>query len=239
MPIRRSDVIEIIGERSLVFGTGGLLTFALGWLLYYYRGDGYLLGLAWILLLVGGAMLLTSAYSATKVKKVTSYSIQCPYCSTRNELTEPPLADFTCGSCHRVIPIEDGQALPVFQVRCGYCNELNFYSQKNEVLICEKCDHEIPIASAEGKPQKHVPKAYAVSDDDRLYELVLVSAGQHKQEELISALQHMLALNRNQVKQLLEEVPATLLTGITRKKAEMLQAQLALHEGAAEFHAMN
>jgi hypothetical protein len=46
----------------------------------------------------------------------------------------------------------------------------------------------------------------------------------------------MLALNRNQVKQLLGDLPAVLLTGITRKKAELLEAQLtsvgmtAVHE---------
>jgi hypothetical protein len=236
MPIRRSDVIESIGEKSLTYGVGGIFGLALGGLLYYYRGDGYLIGLAWLLLLAGGGLFVLAVYAASRAPKVESHDVQCPYCSTVNVLTEPPMSDFTCTSCHRVIPVEDGVVLPVFQVRCGYCNELNFYSQKNQVLICEKCDHEIPIATEEGKPQKHVAKAYAVSDDERLYELVLVSAGQHKQEDLISALQHMLALNRGQVKQLLEEVPATLLTGITRKKAEMLQAQLAIHEGAAEFH---
>jgi 4'-phosphopantetheinyl transferase EntD len=44
----------------------------------------------------------------------------------------------------------------------------------------------------------------------------------------------MLALNRNQVKQMLEEVPITLLTGIPRMKAEMLQAQLAAHQAHAQ-----
>jgi hypothetical protein len=78
-------------------------------------------------------------------------------------------------------------------------------------------------------------KAYAVTDDDRLYELVLTGTG-HKNEELIASLQHMLALNRNQVKQMLSELPVAILTGISRKKAEMIQAQLSIHDGVAEFH---
>jgi hypothetical protein len=45
----------------------------------------------------------------------------------------------------------------------------------------------------------------------------------------------MLALNRNQVKQMLEELPVTLLTGIPRRKAEMLKAQLTIHDGIAEM----
>jgi hypothetical protein len=45
----------------------------------------------------------------------------------------------------------------------------------------------------------------------------------------------MLALNRNHVKQMFDELPVTLLTGIPRMKAELLQAQLATHGGFAEF----
>ncbi len=55
---------------------------------------------------------------------------------------------------------------------------------------------------------------------------------------MIQALQHMLALNRNQVKNMLNELPVTVLTGITRKKAEMLKAQLSIYEGEVEFHPM-
>ena len=63
---------------------------------------------------------------------------------------------------------------------------------------------------------------------------MLISYG-HKTEEVINTLQHMLALNRNQVKAMLEDLPVTLLTGIPRKKAEMLKAQLATHDAAADF----
>jgi ribosomal protein S27E len=238
MAVRKSDIIEMIGERSISFALGGIVAGAIGLLIYQYRVNQwgeYTVGLAWTLMVGGALMILASLYSATQVRKVTGFRVKCPYCSAKNTLVEPPKEDFLCISCNREIPVEDGNVLPVFQVRCGYCNELNFYNAKTEVLICEKCDHEVPITQEDGRATKHVPKGYAVTDDDRLYELVLIGHG-HKTEELINALQHMLALNRGQVKQLLNELPATLLTGITRKKAEMLQAQLSIHDGAAEFH---
>lgn len=238
MAVRKSDIIEKIGEQAIVWGLGGVLSGAFGWLLYQYRineGGAYIEPLAWTLMTFGVAMILFSIYCANEVSKVTGYRVKCPYCAAKNVLVEPPDEDFLCISCNRQIPVADGNAMPVFQVRCGYCNELNFYNAKTEVLICEKCDHEVPITQEEGKPTKHVPKGFAVTDDDRLYELVLIAQG-NKTEDLINALQHMLALNRGQVKQLLNELPVTLLTGITRKKAEMLQAQLSLHDGAAEFH---
>jgi len=245
MVLRRSDVIELIGEKALLFGLGGLIIFGGGATIYYYGdqpivGDQKLAellgGFMWVLLLVGGGMVLFASYCGAQIRKVTAHDVSCPYCNKVNVLTAEPTRDFTCAHCVRMIPVEDGKVLPVFQVRCGFCNQLNFYSAKNEVLICEKCDREIPLTAEEGKQRRHISKAYAVTDDENLYELVLVGTGHQRNEELIGTLQRMLALNRNQVKQILEEVPVTLLTGITRKKATMLQAQLAIHEGAAEFH---
>jgi hypothetical protein len=40
------------------------------------------------------------------------------------------------------------------------------------------------------------------------------------------------------VKQMLDELPVTLLTGITRRKAEMLKAQISIHDGQTEFRQM-
>jgi hypothetical protein len=236
--VRKSDIIEMIGEKAIVWGLGGVISLAFGFLLKRYtvnEGGQYIVGLAWTFIVGGAGMFLFSLYAASRVKTVTGFRVKCPYCDRKNVLVEPPKDDFLCVYCNRQVPVEDGEVLPVFQVRCGYCNELNFYNATTEVLICEKCDHEVPIASEEGKPVKHVPRGYAITEDDRLYELVLIAQG-HKTEELIETLQHMLALNRGQVKDILNDLPATLLTGITRKKAEMLQAQLSLHGGVAEFH---
>src|SRR5258708_4491372 len=122
MPTRRSDVLEIIAERSLVFGLSGLVAVAVAGVLYKFRGDGILLGLIWVLALAGAAAVFMSIYSAFQVRKVTDYAVDCPYCSKRNHLTLKPTEDFTCAYCQRLVPVVDGEILPVFQVRCGFCN---------------------------------------------------------------------------------------------------------------------
>ncbi|MBI1334041.1 MAG: ribosomal protein L7/L12 [Armatimonadetes bacterium] len=231
---RYSDVIEKISEKAFYFFVGAVFSGAFGALLLRYRGDGMFLGLAWVLILAAIGMLAYGLFVAFTTTKVTSFSIECPICTEVNELTEKPEDDdITCVACNHRIPIRDGQVLPVMQVRCGFCNSLNYYSDKTDLLICETCNHEIPIHQEEGKPVKHLPKGFAVVDDNMLYELVLLDAGKGG-EDVVKTLQSMLALNRNQVKDLLEEVPVTLLQGITRMKADMLTAQLTVHGAKAE-----
>jgi hypothetical protein len=233
-PQRSTDIVETHSEHALAYGLGGVVSLAAGFLLWKYQGDGWLLGLAWVLLVGGVAAIGYGIYCALQIRKVQSVGMACPYCGFANRFTEAPQSNVACRGCNRMIPIVEGKPLKVNQVRCGYCNELNYYSELNQVLICESCDHEIPISQADGSmPTKHI--LFATKDDTNLYELVLVTHTGHKTEELISTLQHMLALNRNQVKDMLTMLPVTLLTGITRKKAEMLQAQLSLHEASAEF----
>ena len=233
---RSSDVIEEHSEKVLGFGIGGVVAIALGGLLIYYKGMLMMLGI--ILAVIGVGCLIYSLYEYLQVKKVPVVKLTCPYCSFTNQLTNQPEKDFTCRSCHRLIPVENGRIMRVFQVRCGFCNHLNFYSEKSEGLICEECDREIPISMSDGHKNKKTFERYTHHDDDKVYELVLTGQGT-KTEELISCLQHMLALNRNQVKEMLANLPVTLLTGIPRRKAEMLTAQLASHDGKAEFTAMS
>lgn len=235
---RTSDVVEIHWENALYYGLIGFLALFFFGLLYYYRGEGMLLNLAYTFLLIGLGSLGYGVRRAVEVRKVTAMAYTCPYCEGITELTEVPKDDFSCIECRRMVPIVDGEVVPVHQVRCGYCNSLNYYSEKTEFLVCEECNHEIPIHSDTGPASKAVPKYYAVTEDESLYELVLVAYGAGKSEELIECLQRMLALNRNQVKNILQELPVTLLTGITRRKAEMLQAQLSIHEGAAEARSL-
>ncbi len=237
MPTRSSDVIEEYGERAVMAGIGGVIALLIGIVLFIFRGDGILVGLALVLIVAGVGAIGYAIYNLLEARKVTSVSVECPYCQYKNKLTATPEKDFTCQGCNRLIPIQDGHTLPVSQVRCGFCNALNYYSPKTEVLLCEDCNREVPISLDEGRVAKK--SAFARVDDDRLYELVLISNSGHKTEELISALQHMLALNRNQVKQLLNELPVTLLTGIPRMKAEILQQQLQANDGVAEFRALN
>ena len=221
-----------------MFGIGGIVALGLGIVFRVYRGQGYTDGLSLILILAGAACLIFAIAQIFKGQKVSGTDVTCVYCQSVNTFTEWPSEDFRCSSCNRLVPLRGRDVLPVFQVRCGYCNSLNYYSEKTEVLICEECDREIPIANEEGKPTKTLPRGYAITDDDNMYELILTGTG-HKNEELISALQHLLALNRNQVKQMLGELPVAILTGITRKKAEMIAAQLSIHEGATEMRALD
>lgn len=207
---------------------------ALAGLLYAFKGDGYTMGLIVILGVAGLVSFLLAIVSGFGVRKVKSYNVACPYCEQINVLTEKPNAAFACIHCARVIPVdENGTVMPVFQVRCGYCNSLNYYNEKSEALICEVCDREIPI-STNAETTRNLPRSFTIHDDENLYELVLVEPG-NKTEEVIKVLQQMLALNRSQVKLVIADAPVTLLTGITRKKAEMLQIQLGVHDALAEF----
>jgi len=232
---RSSDVVETHSEHAVMAGISGLIALALGIILYIFRGDGLLVGLAWVLLLGGAGAVIYAIYCAMQVRKVTTYEIVCPYCSAKVNLLAPPDRDVSCRSCLRMIPIENGKPIKVTQVRCGYCNALNYYSEKTIGLLCEECNHEIPIARADGQ-MGH--SRFAVVDDDKTYELKMITFD-HASEDLITTLQHTLALNRNQVKQILEELPCTLLTGIPRKKAEMISAQLTQHGAVCQYNALN
>jgi uncharacterized protein YbaR (Trm112 family) len=235
---RTTDLIELIAERAITFAFGGLAGLIFAAVLIRYRGEtGVFVPLAVVIILISLPVTVFAIYEATKIRKVKSHPVVCPFCESNNELVEAPDSDINCRSCNRMIPITDGKILGVDQVRCGFCNSLNYYSEKTDVLLCEECNHEIPIAGDDSRPAKSMPSFYAVHDDDAMYELVLVAHG-YKTEDLINTLQHMLALNRSQVKQILGELPAVLLTGINRKKAEMLKAQLSINDGFAEYRAI-
>jgi hypothetical protein len=234
---RSTDLIELIAERAFFCVFGGAAMMAVSFIFLRFRGDGWLVPLGWLLGIFGAALFVVAVYSLFQAKKVTSFDVACPFCEAVNPLLEPPTEDFACVSCNRMIPIQDGEVMEVMQVQCGFCKALNWYCDKTEVLICENCDHEIPISQDDDRPIKTLPKGFALVEDDSLYELVLTEGG-IKTEEVISTLQQMLALNRNQVKDILDQLPSTLLTGINRRKAEMLQAQLAIHGATATIQAL-
>jgi uncharacterized protein YbaR (Trm112 family) len=235
---RVSDVIEIISEKAFYFYVSGVFLGIVGGLLVAYHGQtNMFVPVGYVLLVIAFCFLSYATYVALQTRKVTRKPVNCPFCETVNELVGDPDEDFSCVKCHRMVPILDGVVLPVQQVRCGFCNELNYYSEKTQALLCENCNREVPIAVDESVPKKAIPLGFAVVDDEAMYELILIGAGS-KEEELISTLQSMLALNRNQVKQMLTELPVTLLTGINRRKAEMLKAQISVHDGQVDFRQM-
>lgn len=230
---RSSDIVEQYGVKAISAGIGGIVVAIAGIIFWMYRGGGATAPLAILLMVIGAGLIGYAIYEAAQIRKVGSYVAECSYCKHKNRLSEPVSADFLCGACFRMVPVQDGKILTVQQVRCGFCNELNYYSERNQVLLCESCNHEIPLSRGDDVPQKH--SVFAVKEDNALYELVFTGHDNHHTEELIQCLQSMLALNRNHVKQMFDEVPVTLLSGIPRMKAELLQAQIATHGGFAEF----
>lgn len=231
---RSTNLKEQYGQRALVAIVPGLIGLGLGATMVYYHGMLTVLG--YVLCVMGLAAIGYGGYQFSLFKKIPCFPAVCPFCKHKNEFTEEPLTDVRCESCQRMIPIYDGRILQVWQVRCGFCNHLNYYSEKSTGLICENCNRIVPIANEGGLQAKATFEHYTVHDDDRPYDLILMDAGPSHNEELFTALQHMLALNRNQVKMMVEELPVTLLTGIPKKKAELLKAQIEMHHGKADAH---
>jgi hypothetical protein len=232
---RSSDVVEGHAEKAVMAGIAGAIVLAIGLILFIFQGEGTFKILSIMLLVGGGASIIYAIYAGLQTRKVSSYEIVCPYCSSKVSLLSAPDRDVSCRSCLRMIPIVDGKPIRVTQVRCGFCNALNYYSDKTIALLCEECNHEIPVSRADGQTSH---SRFAVVDDDKTYELRLI-AFEHATEELIGALQQSLALNRNQVKQMLGDLPCTLLTGIPKRKAEMLSAQFTQYGASCQFTAMN
>lgn len=228
---RSSDVRESTWADAFLYLGPGVLSLLVGVFGLWYKGG--FIGLGYVGIALGSCLTIYGLFKGLQARKVGSQRLDCVYCGLANYLAGPPEFDFRCEHCNRMIPIENGRPLPVSQVRCGFCNHLNYYSEKTEVLLCENCNRDVPISVDDDRPRKQAPRGFAVQDDDRLYELRLISGGP-KVEEVIPVLQRMLALNRAQVKQLLEDAPVTLLTGIPKMKAEMLTAQLTAHEAVAQ-----
>lgn len=225
---------EAIASEGLPYIVGSIIALIIAAIVAYYTNsqNGAPSPLAYVLGLIGIGMGAYGGYRMTRITKIQEFKFECPFCQTNNILTAMPMDDFRCVHCNREVPVVDGNVLAVYQVRCGFCNALNYYSDKSTGLICEECDRAIPIASDEGTHAKKVFENFTIHDDDQPYDLVLLSAP--KSEEMISCLQQMLALNRNQVKELLEDLPQTLLTGIPKKKATLLTTQISIHKGKAE-----
>jgi hypothetical protein len=236
-PEKRARVVEVHWEHALTWGVFGILSLLAGlfFLKYGYDWLGVdFTSLSWPFFAMAPLLIAYAGYRIYASKHEESHRTSCPYCDHEIEFTAKPTEDFVCDKCHRRVPVLDGKILDVTGVRCGYCGALNYMSEKTEVLICEDCDREIPLLDAATGEVRHAPRGFARVDDEYLYALSLTGVGRDR-EAMIVSLQHMLALNRNQVKDLLEELPATLLTGINRRKAEMLKAQLEASGGDAEF----
>lgn len=225
---RSSDVQEDLSVRGMFAAIGSVVTLGIAIALFSYGARP--VGI--VLAVIGTGLLGFAVFEFVKANQVSAFKLKCPYCSTENAFVREPDKDWACRQCARMVPYENGQILPVHQVRCGFCNHLNYWSVRSFGLICEECSREIPISGLEGG--HHRIDQFAVKDDDHTYDLVLTGV-QRNSEELIGVLQHMLALNRNQVKQIIAEAPAVLLSGIPKKKAELLAAQIKAHHASADI----
>jgi ribosomal protein S27E len=230
MAQRSSDLVETYVARALGVGALAVVFLALATVMYVYRGDSGL-ALAIVLAVIGVSCLAYALYSFVKSRGVTSFSVKCPMCGANNGFLEQPMSDVTCQECHRMIPIENGMILPLKQVSCGSCGESNWYSDRTKVLLCEACGREIAIARAGSETTWDGRPAYAVQDDSRPYEVVLLAFGAET-DELVDHLQHTLGRNRVQIKELLSQLPAVVVTNVPRQKAEILRNELS-HRGAA------
>ncbi len=230
---RSQDVKEVIGMRVGLSVIPGVIALVFGFLMaFMYKGQGA--GLGWVLIIGGAAAVGYGLYQLFQTKKVTEFRLVCPFCQATNVLTAEPDVDVRCEDCSRMVPVEIGKVLQVFQVRCGYCSHLNYYSEKSTGLICENCDSVIPIATDEAPEAQTMLDRYTLREDKDPYDLILTQ-GDLKSEKLIGALQHLLALNRNQIKKVLENLPQTLFTGIPKRKAELLQRELNEAGAKAEY----
>jgi ribosomal protein S27E len=231
---RSENVREELGARLTFIVIPAFILLVLGFLMVFVYPGAILIGLGWVFFLLGLAGVGYGIYLFTRTKKITEYSLDCPFCFAKNTFTAKPNSDVRCNDCARMVPILNGVVLQVFQVRCGYCQHLNYYSEKSTGLICENCDSVIPIATDEEPEALQVLEQYTRREESSVYDLVLTSEG-NKTEKLISCLQQMLALNRNQIKLILDQTPATLFTGIPKKKAQLLQREIEAAGGQAEY----
>ncbi len=231
--IERSETAkEKIGTNLFFFIIPGIICVLAGLPMVIYRS--WLVGLGAVLLVAGVVLFVLAYMSGKKLKDVKDIEIICPFCQSNNVFTDKPMEDVRCGECSRMIPIENGEMLNVYQVQCGYCRHLNYYSDKSTGLICENCDSVIPIATEDGPDAAKTFERFTLKEDNNPYDLVLLEP-EHRSEKLIACLQKMLALNRNQIKDILDACPATLFSGIPRRKAEYLVKDIELAGGAAEY----
>jgi ribosomal protein S27E len=232
MAQRSSDLVETYVARALGVGAVAVVFIALSVFMFVYRGDSGL-ALAIVLGVIGGSCLAYALYSFVKSRGVTAHNVKCPMCGSVNGFLQPPMSDVTCQECHRMIPIDNGAILPLKQVSCGSCGESNWYSDRTKVLLCESCGREIAIARPGGDTNWDGTPTYAVQDDSRPYEVVLLAFGQNS-DGLITSLQHTLGRNRVQIKELMSQLPAVLVTNVPRQKAEILRSELSHHGAAVE-----
>lgn len=230
---RSSNVREEQMQKAVIVMVPGIIALIFAIVFFVYASP-YTTGLRWVLLLAAVVALGFGIRILAQMRQVDNVELTCAFCGAKNFFTTAPQSDVRCDKCNRDIPVLDGRVLKVHQVRCGFCGELNYYSEKSTGLLCESCDREIPISTDDSDSASPALHTYSMHDPTKVrYNLVLVDAGV-KREAMIPTLQKMLALNRNQIKDIIDRTPAILLQGVPKMKAELLAAEIKAQGGVAE-----
>ncbi len=230
---RSGNLREKTTQKAIMAGVPGLILLAVGFVMVFLYPGQTFRGLAFVIFFAGIAGTVLSIYFFTRMRLITEFSIKCPFCSGKNTFLQSPQSDVRCVSCDREIPIVQGRILPVEEVRCGFCNALNFYNEKTVGLFCESCGRVIPISVGEGEEGMMYLEKFGLQDDDGKYDIWLGEDVQNR-EVLIGELQRLLATNRNVVKELLENTPVKILEGLPRRKAERIAKDIMDAGGYAE-----
>jgi hypothetical protein len=230
---RSTNLKEIYYQRAFFGFVPGAVLILFAILSWAYPSAAFA-GFKWFFTIAGPLGVIYGIWSLRESKKIEYHELICPFCEEVNVFTEDPGDDVRCDSCNRQVPIVDGEILQVYQVRCGFCSHLNFYSDKSTGLICEECDRVIPISGEDDPLAKETFDKFTTRDDDNPYDLILLDPGK-KTELMISVLQKMLALNRNQVKEIMEATPSLLLTRVPFRKADMLSKDIIQAGGRADY----
>ena len=232
-PQRSSNVREEQMQKAVIAIVPGLIGLGIA-ITFFVFSSPSTIGLRWVLMVGSVGAIGYGLRIILQMRQVGSVRLDCPFCGGKNFFTTAPQGDVRCDKCNRDIPVLDGRVLKVHQVRCGFCGELNYFSEKSTGLLCESCDREIPISTDDSNAPSPALQTYAMHDPTKVrYNLVLVDAGV-KREVMIPTLQKMLALNRNQIKDIIDRTPAILLQGVPKMKAELLAAEIKAKGGVAE-----
>jgi ribosomal protein L7/L12/ribosomal protein S27E len=231
---RSGNLREKATQKALMAGVPGLILFIIGFLMVFVYPGELGRGIAFVIFGAGIVGVAAAIYFVVQMRTITEFSIKCPFCSGKNTFLQSPQSDVRCVSCDRQIPIDNGKILAVDEVRCGFCNTLNWYNEKTVGLFCESCGRVIPISVDEGEEGVFALEKFGLQDDNTKYDIYLGKDHQNK-EALIGELQRLLSTNRAVVKDLMDAAPVKILEGVPRRKAERIAKDIMDVGGYAEI----
>lgn len=229
----RSEVIEAELQRILPIVLVGIAIMLFGLFLLYLSTIT-----TWMPFLVGTIVTLggigVAGYGGWQYMRLNNlpvYKQLCPYCDKPTDFLAPPIEDYSCEHCHRVVAVEDGQVLPPLVLVCRHCSATQKVSPRAKMFICDNCNGQNDL-----KPAK--PTAATAEEpgfEYTTYDLVLVEAGHHT-EEVLDVIHHILAVPRADCRGILKNTPQVILADLPRRKADSYRRMLRDAGATAEIH---